>query len=386
VYLQPLTILVGRNSAGKSNFLDAIAFMRDVLNSGTDEAVRLHGGRKAILPRSGQDSTVTLGIEASFQDSMSLGTFTADYDISIKLPDRASPFVSHERLRLTANHASESIGFERTDQQVVWPAPLDAGLLAKFDWCPADRLMLGLYSHFLLSDLRQRLQFTGFYNFSPEAIRELQQPSPGTILERSGRNLPSVIEEIGNSRDDVFRRIQAYLSSIVEEIEGFKVVHYGDYETIQFSLRSNKGTPVVLDATSMSDGTLRALASLAAVFQVRIPPGPSIVGIEEPETALHPAALKSLVDALNEATEKTQVILTTHSADLLADRSLDASQVLVVRNREGQTRITPVDEASREIIERELYSLADLQRQDLLDVDEADLRRQDSERPENRGS
>ncbi len=54
VALQPLTILVGRNASGKSNFLDALAFLRDVLEAGTVEAVHRHGGRQAILPRIGQ--------------------------------------------------------------------------------------------------------------------------------------------------------------------------------------------------------------------------------------------------------------------------------------------------------------------------------------------
>jgi hypothetical protein len=71
-----------------------------------------------------------------------------------------------------------------------------------------------------------------------------------------------------------------------------------------------------------------------------------------------------------------QILLTTQSADLLADEELDPSQLLVVRNRNGQTHITPVDAASREIVRKELYTLADLQRMDQLELDEADLRRQ----------
>ncbi|HYT95515.1 MAG TPA: hypothetical protein VEL76_42745, partial [Gemmataceae bacterium] len=71
-----------------------------------------------------------------------------------------------------------------------------------------------------------------------------------------------------------------------------------------------------------------------------------------------------------------QVLLTTHSGDLLAERAIQPSQVLVVRNKDGQTQIAPVDAASREIIRKELYSLADLQRMDQLDLDEAELAKQ----------
>jgi hypothetical protein len=79
---------------------------------------------------------------------------------------------------------------------------------------------------------------------------------------------------------------------------------------------------------------------------------------------------------LDAATEHTQVLLTTHSGDLLADPKLSPSSVLVVRMRNGQTEIAPVDPAGREIIRKELYTLADLQRMDQLNPDEEDLERQ----------
>ncbi len=63
VTLEPLTILVGRNASGKSNFLDALAFLRDVLAKGTVEAVSLHRGRNAILSRQ-VDSNTTRGASA----------------------------------------------------------------------------------------------------------------------------------------------------------------------------------------------------------------------------------------------------------------------------------------------------------------------------------
>lgn len=173
-------------------------------------------------------------------------------------------------------------------------------------------------------------------------------------------------------------RMRAYLASIVADVISFDVTRYGEYETVRFRLRGGSdGKPLEFDATSMSDGTLRALAALVAAFQICIPSGPSVVGIEEPETALHPAATQALVDALDEATQRTQIILTTHSADLLSGRDITPGQVLVVRNQGGQTQITPVDPASREIIEKELYTLADLQRMDQLNLDEADLKRQE---------
>src|SRR3954449_9910779 len=63
VTLQPLTILVGRNASGKSNFLDALAFLRDIVNIGVNEAVKRHGGVEAILCRLRADRNVLIEIE-----------------------------------------------------------------------------------------------------------------------------------------------------------------------------------------------------------------------------------------------------------------------------------------------------------------------------------
>lgn len=74
----------------------------------------------------------------------------------------------------------------------------------------------------------------------------------------------------------------------------------------------------------MSDGTLRALGILAAIFQgsngTRVP----LVAIEEPEVALHPAAAGVLLDGLRETSQFTQLLVTSHSPDVLDDESIDS--------------------------------------------------------------
>jgi predicted ATPase len=131
------------------------------------------------------------------------------------------------------------------------------------------------------------------------------------------------------------------------------------------------------DAASMSDGTLRVLAALTAVFQNVPPYGyPSVVGIEEPESALHPAAIRALVAALDEATLRMQVLLTTHSPDLLDVEEVKPENVRVVQMIDGRTIIGPVDEANVEIVGRQLNTLGGLERDDRLEPDLDDRDRQ----------
>ena len=108
----------------------------------------------------------------------------------------------------------------------------------------------------------------------------------------------------------------------------------------------------------MSDGTLHALGILVALFQgdddaqKRV----TLVGIEEPETALHPGAVAVLLDSLRDAANRTQVIITTHSPELLDDKHLDVESILAVEAHDGNTVIAPVDEASKSVVQASLYS------------------------------
>lgn len=172
--------------------------------------------------------------------------------------------------------------------------------------------------------------------------------------------------------------MKQYVCHIVEGVSDFWVQAYGERETIRFRMHSAVGDkPLEFDAESMSDGTLRVLANIMAAFQ-NVPPygHPSVVGIEEPETALHPAAMNALVDALDEATTRTQILLTTHSAELLDNPTIKPENVRVVQMIDGQTVIGPVDEASVEIVRRRLNTLGGLERDNLLEPDLDDLERQ----------
>src|SRR5579875_1796492 len=66
VMLEPLTILVGRNASGKSNFLDALAFLRDCVKRGVPEAVQRRGNMQALLCRSAESNALTFEIETHF--------------------------------------------------------------------------------------------------------------------------------------------------------------------------------------------------------------------------------------------------------------------------------------------------------------------------------
>jgi predicted ATPase len=87
-----------------------------------------------------------------------------------------------------------------------------------------------------------------------------------------------------------------------------------------------------------------------------------LIGIEEPEVALHPATVNALYEALTDAAEHTQIIVTSQSSDLLDSEEAHVDHILAVANVDGVTVIGPVDRAGREAIAAKAMTLSELHR------------------------
>jgi predicted ATPase len=126
----------------------------------------------------------------------------------------------------------------------------------------------------------------------------------------------------------------------------------------------------------MSDGTLRAFGMLLAIAQSQAAAAtaPLLVGLEEPEAALHPAAASVLLAALRRAAAGAQILVTSHSPDLLDNPDIDDGSILAVDSEEGRTRIGPIDAAGRRVLGDRLFTLGELLRQDQIEIDTAALR------------
>jgi predicted ATPase len=385
VTLEPLTILVGRNASGKSNFLDALAFLRDLVKLGANEAVKRHGGAEAILCRMQEDRVVTIEVEGEYAVSGEADRWHAAYRVDVEFPKARSAKIRREELRI--EQGKWWVGYTNDAGRVTCRAADDQP--QQRTWKVKDRPFLDSYSDTPVPEFLECLEAITTYNFNPEAIRRPQKPAPGGFLERDGSNLASVIDTTREIEAWAIERAGRYLATVTRSVEFAGVNKAVGYETVRFRVPHNgPGQPLEFDAGSMSDGTLRAFAALVAAFQ-RVPPHgyPSLVGIEEPETALHPAAMRALVDALDEATLRTQVLLTTHSAEMLDNPTIRPENVRVVQLVDGQTVIGPVDEASVEIVARKLNSLGGLERENQLepDLDDQDRQRELARsRPEDR--
>lgn len=114
----------------------------------------------------------------------------------------------------------------------------------------------------------------------------------------------------------------------------------------------------------MSDGTLRALAMLLAVYQE---PLPSLLMIEEPEASMHPGSLGAIGDIIRAAALRTQVVATTHSPELLDAKWVEDRHLRIVYWHAGSTHVGPVESVSRQALREHLFGAGELLRANALE-------------------
>jgi len=367
VPLGPLTFLVGQNGSGKSNFLDALRLVTDGLTTSLEYALRERGGINEVRRRSSGHPT-HFGIRLEWV-----------------LPDGS------EGVYMFRVGAQKNGGFDvQREECHVFPEnglngsyyKVANGVLEdkNFNVAPpvsSDRLYLVAAAGLpVFRPLYDSLSRMGFYNLNPDVIREPQSSDPGDVLKRDGSNLAGVLNRL--QKENGAGRIVERLSKVVTGIQAVDVKHIGKKETLEFrQLIGTNQDPWRFMAENMSDGTLRALGVLTALFQAstdtskRVP----LVGIEEPETALHPGAAGVLRDGLLAASDVTQTIVTSHSPDLLDGKDVSDDHILAVVNQNGETVIGPLDQAGKTAIRERLYTAGELLRLNQLEMDCASMGR-----------
>ena len=348
VDLGGFTALVGANGAGKSNFVDALRFVTDSLTVSPDYAIRNRGGIDVVRMKS-------TGHPANFgfRIRMELEPGLTDYSFEIKAEKYGRFSVKRERF------ISNSARFEVNDGVLV--SETGAGSIEQ------DRLALPALSGF--PEFRPAYDaMANFRFYAPvsDKIRQVQEPDQGETLQSDGGNSAAILREIRRRDAAKYDRVRKYLAQIVPNVKDVDYAKAGPKETIAFYQDVGAASPWEFGAVSMSDGTLRALGVLLAVFQMNTP---TLTVIEEPEATVHPAALEVLLDLLLEGSEISQMVVTTHSPELLNHKSVDDEAIRVVDSDRGKTRIGPMSAGAKRVLAARLASPGEMLLQNELEID-----------------
>ena len=325
-------------------------FVKDALEGSLENALQMRGGLAEVRRRSGGHPT-HFGIRLDFTLEDGRNGY---YAFKVGARPAGGFEVQREECGVGYQGSGPSFcvvaGIPESSSEDVFPASTP------------DRLALvnaaGLPAFRPVFDALTRM---GFYNLNPRVIRDLQKPQDGSSLKPMGENISSVISYLTRYSPRGKELVDEYLNLVVPSVHGVERIGVGHMETLEFR-QDTAGAkhPWRFNANSMSDGTLRALGILVALFQGDDKVKPSLVGIEEPEVALHPAAAAVVRDALGRASERCQVLVTSHSPELLDDPSLALDSLIAVAGDAGFTEIAPIDEASRAVLRDRLYTAGEL--------------------------
>lgn len=343
VHLGPLTAFVGTNGSGKSNLLDVIAFLADCMKLRLDGALNKRGGISGVRRWSHSHP-----YDVSVRVELRTGVTSGAYELTLRSSSVSEYVVLREAGAVLLDGSSER--FEvREGTWVVKPTGVEPAL------DPQDLVLPLLGGDRRFRPLAETLRQATVYSIFPNALRLPQKPSAARPMDAHGENWCSVLKE---QLDDLRPDLLSALRHLSGDIEDVKVQRVGGFLLPSFRHRyPNQKNPKWLDAGQESDGTLR-VAGLVTALRQR--PFLHSIGLEEPELTVHPGALELIVDFIREGAANGQVLLTTHSPDLLD--LLRDEEVRLVELRAGRTHISAMSDRQRELVRERLYSLGDLLR------------------------
>ncbi len=372
------TFLVGLNGSGKSNIADALAFLSDAMISPLHEVLDRRGGLANLLHKTPNDLPAMLGmaVELDYGESLKIGIENFEdlksdelgstissihYAFEIKpLPEYRFK-VEREQCICTRFNGTKA-WFDRSGEKLKTNVGPFAG--KTFNLFVAENLALQIMASVsAFSPVPQILRDIHVYSIEPSGLREMQDPDSGTRLRRDGRNAASVLEEIRRRTPQIIPRIEQFLSTIVPGISSVATIRHGQKLMLEFVQKWDTTKQLTFEAFNMSDGTLRAFALLLAIFQLVTP---SLLLVEEPEASIHPGAMGPILDLLHHASKQMQIVVSTHSPEILDAKWIEDRHLRIVSWQKGATSISSISEMSKKALHQHLMGAGELLRSEAL--------------------
>lgn len=420
VNLGKMNVIVGANASGKSNFIKALKFIKDIKYAGIDNAISMNGGIEYLRNIQSKDNTITF-IEIHFESDggriidmftpndlivlefskvvyrIELTTKKQKYDIvneefkyAIKikgLKDNKSKFEQEEEKNVSDSNLLGEYNFSLSLKKgkVIFTNPVKENLsvtlsngqkkeidknkisplLIPIDFFKSDvendidlrrgvgnniirnrKTLLERYSFLIPMDL---LDFS-VYDFDLKKAKETTPLTGKTELEENGENLAIVIKNILENKEKT-RQLSNLLTDILPFIKDLEIDKYYN-NSLFFKAKEVYYPNAHIPSYLLSDGTISVTAIIIALFFE----DNNLSIIEEPEQGIHPALIAKLMQLFYSASERKQVIITTHSPEILKHIRDLQDLILVSRNEKGfATTSKPIEqEMVKAFLENEL--------------------------------
>ena len=331
VGVQERCFVVGANAAGKSNFIDALRFLRDVAKQGggLQTAVRVRGGITKIRCLAAREqSNVKLAIELSESDSREL---CWHYELNFKhtgggIRENQVKIVSEivfsgREQRYVLDRSAETLGEDEETLKYTYLEQPNANKDFRV--------------------IQQFLQNVEYLNVVPQMVRESASSSySGDKEDYYGRNFLKRLALLNdNTRRSYFRKINEFLKLAVPQLEELSFVKdeigvpHLEARYVHWRTRGSKQQEM-----QFSDGTLRLIGFLFALIDSN-----GVLLLEEPEINLHPGIVAQFPEFIAKIQRVKkggrQVFITTHSYDILSNEGIAPEEVLLLTNSPEGTEV-----------------------------------------------
>lgn len=361
IRLDDVTVFVGKNSVGKSNIVESLLFLRDCLERGLDYATSERYGIDSILQWSR-----TRPFKLSIRVNIVEGDDHGHYGIRLSSKNREPIIVGEDAYWFSAD-ASKSQFFRREGETLSisgFSEDIERILTRNVSSHNDDEFFINRARIFAgpnngMQRLYRSIISTQSYSIFPNILRAPQKPSKDGMLSQSGDNITSILKTMVSSKTSRLRHsyseVVESMKLVIPNLSRILVRNISGLLWLAFEVSEGDGHAHQLNTTQISDGALRILGILVALYQ---PQPPRVLAIEEPEQNLHPGALGLIAEAIKERSEYTQLLVTTHSPHLL-----DHFDVECIRNvylAGGLTKVSTVDDYQRDAIKSGLISAGEI--------------------------
>lgn len=389
-----LSVLVGPNASGKSNFVDALDFLAKIYRHGLAEALQTKGGFESIVFRQKHaEASISLSLDV-FMNAQEASAIQPELPeaISERVPvndqtlfqiihnlsfngtpeSNAGYVVTKENFQLITHNGQKATNiFQYTydkEKGLEQVTPEDDLLGAPFEFLKAYLAMLKenrstqiFFTYhtkvFLLFNILHLLSNVSVACFSPILCRKPGMSKENPELSPAGEHLPPVVQWLKTKHQKQWKEVLLAMQSILQELEDIDTFKLHD-NSIALRLHE-KDVGTTWFANQISDGTLLALAILVSIAD----PRNIVCMIEEPENSVHPWILHTLLKRFRETSSGKYIILTTHSPVLIDH--LHPSEILIASRENGETQITPLLELDPDV--QQHWENGDYDLSDLLD-------------------
>jgi len=331
--LTPMTVLLGPNGSGKSTVFDVFAFLSECFESGLRRAWDRRGRAKELKTR-GSDGPVV--IEIKYKEP---GFPVITYHLAVD-EHKGAPIVVEEWLQWRRGRHGKPFRFldyrEGHGRAISGELPDEQDTRREIQLKSPDLIAVNALGQFAehprVAALRDFI--TGWYvsYFSVDDTKGQPEAGPQERLSRTGDNLANVIQYLGEQHPERLEQVFSVLRSRVPRVERVLAEAMPDGRLLLQIKDAPFDHPVL--ARFASDGTLKMLAYLVLLYD---PNPPSFIGIEEPENFLHPRLLPELAEECRAASERGQLLITTHSPFFINALQPEEARVLY-RDEAGYTQ------------------------------------------------